>query len=66
MSETNKPTKQKTGCGNCHGMGQLENGSRGPIDCPPCKGNGWVYVVKEVTHYEPVRTVNINEGPDDE
>lgn len=44
--------KQKTSCRNCFGMKQVERGSAGPIDCPACKGKGYVEIFKRVDHYE--------------
>ena len=45
---------RKTSCRNCFGMGQIERGSSGAIDCPACKGKGHVetQVMEKVDHYE--------------
>lgn len=43
---------KKASCSNCYGMGQIERGSSGPIDCPACKGKGHVEVMEKVDHYE--------------
>ena len=42
-------------------MGQIENESAGPIDCPACKGKGYVEVIKRVEHFDPVK-INIERG----
>jgi len=40
-------------------MGQMENESRGPYDCPACKGNGYVTVIEKVDHFEKIVINNI-------
>jgi len=49
----NKETK--TSCRNCFGMGTVERGSAGPVNCVPCKGNGHIVTIERVDHFEPVR-----------
>lgn len=39
-------------CSNCHGMGQIEQGTKGPVDCGACKGKGLVKVVENVDHWD--------------
>ena len=52
---------EKIGCKICHGMGQVEQESAGPVDCPACKGKGHVEVIKRVEHFEPVK-IDIKRG----